>query len=75
MQEIPALALPSPEAMPPLTPERLHSRYANRISRQIRAVMGVDQEHDDLVQEVVLRGSNSSLAWSCLTNTRSCRIC
>ena len=30
---------------------------------------------DDLVQEVVLRGSNSSLAWSCLTNTRSCRIC
>lgn len=54
MQPTPALTVPSLEAMPALTPERLHSRYANRISRQIRAVMGVDQDHDDLVQEVLV---------------------
>jgi RNA polymerase sigma factor (sigma-70 family) len=37
-----------------LTPERLHTRYAKRISRQIRAVLGPDQEHDDLVQDVLV---------------------
>jgi RNA polymerase sigma factor (sigma-70 family) len=37
-----------------LTPERLHTRYAKRISRQIRAVLGPDQEHEDLVQDVMV---------------------
>ena len=34
--------------------ERLHARYAPRIRRHLRAVLGSDQEHDDLVQEVLL---------------------
>lgn len=38
----------------PLAPERLHARYAPRIRRQVRAVLGSDHEHDDLVQEVML---------------------
>lgn len=54
MQPSTALVLQPQEAVAPLTPERLHSRYAKRISRQIRAVMGVDQEHEDLVQEVLV---------------------
>jgi RNA polymerase sigma factor (sigma-70 family) len=42
------------DAAAPLTPERLHTRYARRISRQIRAVLGADQEHEDLVQDVMV---------------------
>lgn len=35
-----------------LTPERLHARFARKISRHVRAVMGHDDEREDLVQEV-----------------------
>ncbi len=35
-------------------PERLLRRYTPRIRRQLRAVLGSEQEHDDLVQEVLL---------------------
>lgn len=35
-----------------LVPERLHARYAPRIRRQIRATLGPDDEHEDLVQDV-----------------------
>lgn len=37
-----------------LTPERLHARYARRIRRHIGAVLGADDEKDDLVQEILL---------------------
>lgn len=37
-----------------LAPERLHARYAPRIRRHVRAVLGSDHEYDDLVQEVLL---------------------
>ena len=37
-----------------LAPERVHERYAPRIGRHVRAVMGADPEHDDLVQEILL---------------------
>ena len=38
----------------PFTPARLHARYAPRIRRHVRAVLGSDHEYDDLVQEVLL---------------------
>jgi RNA polymerase sigma-70 factor, ECF subfamily len=36
------------------TPEALHRRYAGRIDRQIRALLGADDEREDLVQEVLI---------------------
>jgi RNA polymerase sigma-70 factor, ECF subfamily len=36
------------------SPEGLHRRYAPKISRHIAAVLGVDDEHEDLVQEVLM---------------------
>jgi len=36
------------------TPERLHARYAPRIGRHIRAVMGPDDEHEDIAQEILI---------------------
>jgi len=36
------------------TPEHLHARYAPRIGRHIRAVMGPDDEHEDIAQEVLI---------------------
>ena len=37
-----------------LTPERLHARYARRIRRHIGAVLGADDEKEDIVQEVLI---------------------
>jgi DNA-directed RNA polymerase specialized sigma24 family protein len=37
-----------------LTPERLHARYARKIRRHIGAVLGPDDEREDLVQEVLI---------------------
>jgi RNA polymerase sigma-70 factor (ECF subfamily) len=37
-----------------LTPERLHARYERRIRRHIGAVLGADDEKEDLVQEVLI---------------------
>lgn len=37
-----------------LTPERLHARYATRIDRHVRAVLGHDHEREDLVQDVLI---------------------
>jgi RNA polymerase sigma-70 factor (ECF subfamily) len=37
-----------------LTPERIHARYARRIRRHIAAVLGPDDEREDLVQEVLI---------------------
>lgn len=42
------------KAAPLHSPESLHARYAPRIRRQVRAVLGSDHEQDDLVQEVLL---------------------
>jgi RNA polymerase sigma-70 factor, ECF subfamily len=36
------------------TQEGLHRRYARRIDRQVRTLLGPDNEHEDLVQEVLL---------------------
>jgi RNA polymerase sigma-70 factor (ECF subfamily) len=36
------------------TPESLHARYAGRIDRQIRRLMGRDNEREDLVHEVLI---------------------
>ncbi len=48
---VPDAAIPNAEA---LTPEHLHARYARRIDRRIRAVLGADNEHEDLVQDVLI---------------------
>jgi len=37
-----------------LTPERLHARYAPRIRRHIGAVLGHDNDREDLVQDVLI---------------------
>ncbi|HEX6274378.1 MAG TPA: sigma-70 family RNA polymerase sigma factor [Polyangiaceae bacterium] len=37
-----------------LTPESLHARYAGRIDRQIRRLMGRDNDREDLVHEVLI---------------------
>ena len=37
-----------------LAPERLHRRYAPRIRRHLRAVLGADVEFDDVVQDVLV---------------------
>jgi RNA polymerase sigma-70 factor (ECF subfamily) len=37
-----------------LTPEALHARYARKIDRHVRRVMGGDTEREDLVQDVLL---------------------
>ncbi len=37
-----------------LTPERLHARYARKIRRHVGAVLGADDEKEDLVQEVLI---------------------
>jgi RNA polymerase sigma-70 factor (ECF subfamily) len=37
-----------------LTPERIHARYARKIRRHIAAVLGPDDEREDLVQEVLI---------------------
>jgi RNA polymerase sigma-70 factor (ECF subfamily) len=37
-----------------LTPEDVHARYAPKIGRHVRAVMGSDDEREDLVQEVLV---------------------
>ena len=37
-----------------LTPERLHARYAPRIRRHIGAVLGSDNDREDLVQDVLI---------------------
>ena len=39
---------------PLLTPERIHARYARRIARHIAAVLGPDDEREDLVQDVLI---------------------
>jgi len=41
-------------AATPLTPEHLHARYARRIQRHIGAVLGADNDRDDVAQEVFL---------------------
>ncbi len=46
--------VPALEDVRALTPERLHQRYAKRIARHVQAVMGPDQEHEDLVQDVLI---------------------
>jgi RNA polymerase sigma-70 factor, ECF subfamily len=55
----PQLTIPPPayaptRAAPGWTPEALHRRYASRIDRQIRALLGPDDEREDLVQEVLI---------------------
>ncbi len=35
-------------------PEHIHARCARKVSRHIGHVMGVDDEHEDLVQEVLI---------------------
>lgn len=37
-----------------LTPERLHARYAWRIARRVQAMLGSDDEREDLVQEILI---------------------
>ena len=37
-----------------LTPERLHARYAAKIGRHIYAVLGPDDEREDLVHDVLI---------------------
>jgi DNA-directed RNA polymerase specialized sigma24 family protein len=37
-----------------LTPDRIHARYARKIRRHVGAVLGLDQEREDLVQEVLM---------------------
>jgi RNA polymerase sigma factor (sigma-70 family) len=37
-----------------LTPEILHARFAKRITRHVRAVLGSDDEYEDLVQDVLV---------------------
>jgi len=37
-----------------LTPERLHARYAWRIARRVQAMLGTDDEREDLVQEILI---------------------
>jgi RNA polymerase sigma-70 factor (ECF subfamily) len=37
-----------------ISPEALHKRYASRIDRRIRAVLGTDFEREDLVHEVLM---------------------
>jgi len=49
---IDALAVPANPAA--LSPADLHSRYARQIARQVRSVMGRDDDHEDLVQEVLM---------------------
>src|SRR5262245_24673739 len=41
-------------ALAALTPERLHARYAKKIRRHIGAVLGADDDKEDLVQEVLI---------------------
>lgn len=41
-------------ALAALTPERLHARYAKKIRRHIGAVLGADDETEDLVQDVLI---------------------
>lgn len=36
------------------TPERLHARVASKIARHVRAVLGSDDERDDLIQNVLI---------------------
>jgi RNA polymerase sigma factor (sigma-70 family) len=36
------------------TPERLHAHYASKVARLVRAVLGRDDEHEDLVQDVLM---------------------
>ncbi len=44
----------APAATVTWTPLDLHRRYAARIDRQIRAILGPDDEREDLVQEVLI---------------------
>lgn len=51
----------APTVLPPmnpsdaaLTPEHLHARYAAKIARRVRALMGREEEREDLVQEVLI---------------------
>jgi RNA polymerase sigma-70 factor (ECF subfamily) len=37
-----------------LTPELLHARYARKIRRHIRAVLGADDDREDVVQDVLI---------------------
>jgi len=51
------------------TPEDLHSRYATKIARQIRMTVGPDDEHEDMVQDVlmaVMRGVGTLRDPACL---------
>jgi RNA polymerase sigma-70 factor (ECF subfamily) len=36
------------------TPERLHARFASKIARHVRAVLGSDDEQEDLIQNVLI---------------------
>lgn len=52
-----------------LTPEVLHSRYATKIARQVRLAVGRDDEHEDMVQDVlmaVIRGVGTLRDPACL---------
>ncbi len=52
-----------------LTAEHLHARYAKKIARHVKAVLGQDDEHEDLVQEVlmsVIRGVETLRDPACL---------
>jgi RNA polymerase sigma-70 factor (ECF subfamily) len=37
-----------------MTPERLHARYARKIRRQVQSMLGPDDEHEDIVQDVLV---------------------
>jgi RNA polymerase sigma-70 factor (ECF subfamily) len=52
--QLPIVHPATEKAAPPHSPEYLHARYAPRIRRHVRAVLGSEHEHDDLVQEVLL---------------------
>jgi RNA polymerase sigma-70 factor (ECF subfamily) len=42
----------TPNVIPP--PDRLHARYARKIRRHIRSVLGPDDEHEDIAQDVLI---------------------
>jgi RNA polymerase sigma-70 factor (ECF subfamily) len=43
-----------PTSSATIRPEIIHARYAARIRRRVHAVLGTDDERDDLVQEVLM---------------------
>lgn len=43
-----------PSSSTTIHPEIIHTRYAARIRRRVNAVLGTDDERDDLVQEVLV---------------------